>query len=117
MISPYVMPAFKESKKSIDLEVILNEVVKYFDTNAENIFCINNSRKFIIPRHIAYYFSTELIKCTGNEFGVFFHRDRTTVIAGHTKVKNFLSIKDEDTMRYVNEINEKLHNKLFSKKK
>lgn len=104
MINYFVMPALRKYKNEIKLDSIVEIVTKYFNTNPVTVFSQARYKDMTTPRHLSYYFAIEFLNCTGIDLGKFFNRDRTTVIAGHKKIKNFLSIKDELTVKYVAEI-------------
>jgi hypothetical protein len=65
----------------------------------------NRSRGLVLCRHVYYYIAREKMGLKLVDIGSVFGSDHTTVIHGITKVKDMLSIEDEITCQFVDQVN------------
>jgi len=65
----------------------------------------NRARGLVLCRHAYYYIAREKMGLKLAEIGEVFGSDHTTVIHGIQKVKDMISIKDEITLNFINNIN------------
>jgi hypothetical protein len=65
----------------------------------------NRARGLVLCRHAYYYIARQNMGLKLTEIGEVFGSDHTTVIHGIQKVKDMISIKDEITLNFINNIN------------
>jgi len=65
----------------------------------------NRARGLVLCRHVYYYIAREKMGLKLVEIGSVFGSDHTTVIHGINKVKDMLSIEDEITQQFVDQVN------------
>jgi len=65
----------------------------------------NRARGLVLCRHAYYFLAREKMGLKLVEIGKFFGNDHTTVIHGITKVKDMLSIEDEITKQFIDQVN------------
>lgn len=65
----------------------------------------NRARGLVLCRHCYYYIAREKMGLKLAEIGSVFGSDHTTVIHGINKVKDMISIEDEITSNFINNIN------------
>lgn len=65
----------------------------------------NRARGLVLCRHAYYYIARQNMGLKLAEIGEVFGADHTTVIHGVQKVKDMLSIEDEITLNFINNIN------------
>jgi hypothetical protein len=65
----------------------------------------NRARGLVLCRHVYYYIAREKMGLKLVDIGSVFGSDHTTVIHGIRKVKDMLSIDDEITSQFVDQVN------------
>ena len=65
----------------------------------------NRARGLVLCRHVYYYIAREKMGLKLVDIGSVFGSDHTTVIHGITKIKDMLSIEDEITCQFVDQVN------------
>jgi hypothetical protein len=65
----------------------------------------NRARGLVLCRHAYYFLARQKMGLKLAEIGEVFGADHTTVIHGVQKVKDMLSIEDEITLNFINNIN------------
>jgi hypothetical protein len=65
----------------------------------------NRARGLVLCRHVYYYIAREKMGLKLVEIGQVFGSDHTTVIHGISKVKDMLSIGDEITCQFIDQVN------------
>ena len=65
----------------------------------------NRSRGLVLCRHAYFYIAREKLGLKLAEIGEVFGSDHTTVIHGICKVKDMLSIEDQITCDFINQVN------------
>lgn len=65
----------------------------------------NRARGLVLCRHAYYFLAREKMGLKLVQIGEVFGSDHTTVIHGIKKVKDMISIKDEITLNFINNIN------------
>ena len=65
----------------------------------------NRARGLVLCRHAYYFLAREKMGLKLAQIGEVFGSDHTTVIHGIKKVKDMISIKDEITLNFINNIN------------
>lgn len=65
----------------------------------------NRARGLVLCRHVYYYIAREKMGLKLVDIGSVFGSDHTTVIHGISKVKDMLSIGDEITQQFVDQVN------------
>ena len=65
----------------------------------------NRARGLVLCRHVYYYIAREKMWLKLIDIGSVFGSDHTTVIHGIRKVKDMLSINDEITQQFVDQVN------------
>lgn len=65
----------------------------------------NRARDLVLCRHAYYFLAREKMGLKLSQIGEVFGSDHTTVIHGIKKIKDMISIKDEITLNFINNIN------------
>ena len=65
----------------------------------------NRARGLVLCRHAYYYIARKNMGLKLAEIGLFFGSDHTTVIHGINKVKDMISIGDEITCQFIEQVN------------
>lgn len=65
----------------------------------------NRARGLVLCRHAYYFLAREKMGLKLAQIGEVFGSDHTTVIHGIRKIKDMISIKDEITLNFINNIN------------
>jgi hypothetical protein len=65
----------------------------------------NRARGLVLCRHAYYYIARKNMGLKLAEIGLFFGSDHTTVIHGINKVKDMISINDELTCNFIDQVN------------
>jgi hypothetical protein len=65
----------------------------------------NRARGLVLCRHAYYYIARQNMGLKLTEIGQFFGSDHTTVIHGINKVKDMISINDELTCNFIDQVN------------
>ncbi|MBQ2614711.1 MAG: chromosomal replication initiator protein DnaA [Clostridia bacterium] len=77
-------------QRNITIEVIIDEVEKYFRLPSGSLVSKRRSNDIASPRHIAMYLSREILDESFTKIGAQFHRDHSTVMVAVRKVKENL---------------------------
>lgn len=86
-------------------ENLLN-VVSFISGFSENdIKSQNRARGLVLCRHVYYYIAKEKMGLKLVEIGEVFGSDHTTVIHGIRKIKDMISIDDEITCQFIDQVN------------
>lgn len=92
------------TKKRPTLQLVMEEVCKYYSVSIEDIIGDCRKRNVLIPRQVAMYIARHHLKTTQTELGKSFgNRDHTTVINAVRKIEKQMS-SDQDVMREVHTI-------------
>ncbi len=78
-------------QRNITIEVIIDEVEKYFRLPSGSLVSKRRSNDVASPRHIAMYLSREILDESFTKIGERFSRDHSTVMVAIRKVKENLS--------------------------
>ena len=112
-ISYYAFPGIKKSKRIEDHELanrIIENVCNHFGINDTVLFELSRKGERSYYRYLIFYFIrryttlshrqiTELIRDRG-----YSRIDHTAIVNGAKKIRNFLSVKDEKTVKDVDEL-------------
>ena len=90
----------------------LLSVISFVSGQPENeIIGTSRSRGLVLCRHVYYHIAREKMGLKLAQIGSFFNRDHTTIIHGLTKVKDMLSIQDEITCQFIEQVNNLIRKK------
>lgn len=76
-----------ETKKTITLDYIADNVEKYCNLNKNELLSTTRSKKVSYPRQIAMYIMKEVTNYSLVQIGEFFGRDHTTIMHGIKKIQ------------------------------
>ncbi|MEE1013485.1 MAG: chromosomal replication initiator protein DnaA [Clostridia bacterium] len=82
-------------QRNITIEVIIDEVEKYFRLPSGSLVSKRRSNDVASPRHIAMYLSREILDESFTKIGSEFNRDHSTVMVAVRKVQQNLSSNTE----------------------
>jgi hypothetical protein len=71
----------------------------------------NRARGLVLCRHVYYYIARKKMGLKLVYIGALFGSDHTTVIHGINKITDMLSINDEITCQFINQVNMFIHEK------
>lgn len=71
----------------------------------EEILGTSRSRGLVLCRHVYYHIARTKMGLKLCQIGAFFNRDHTTIIHGLSKVKDMVSIEDEITCHFLDQVN------------
>jgi len=77
----------------------------------EEILGTNRARNLVLCRHVYYHIAREKMGLKLCQIGKFFDRDHTTIIHGLRKVKDMVSIEDEITCQFLEQVNNLIREK------
>ena len=84
----------------------LLNVISFVSGQPENeILGTSRSRGLVLCRHVYYHIAREKMGLKLTQIGSFFNRDHTTIIHGLNKVKDMVSIGDEITCHFLEQVN------------
>ena len=84
----------------------LLSVISFVSGQPENeILGPSRSRSLVLSRHVYYHIAREKMGLKLAQIGLFFNRDHTTIIHGLTKVKDMISIHDDITCQFIEQVN------------
>lgn len=84
----------------------LLNVISFVSGQPENeILGSSRSRSLVLCRHIYYHIAREKMGLKLAQIGSFFNRDHTTIIHGLKKVNDMISIEDEITCQFIEQVN------------
>lgn len=84
----------------------LLNVISFVSGQPENeILGSSRSRSLVLCRHIYYHIAREKMGLKLAQIGSFFNRDHTTIIHGLNKVNDMISIEDEITCQFIEQVN------------
>ena len=84
----------------------LLSVISFVSGQPENeILGASRARGLVLCRHAYYHIAREKMGLKLAQIGSFFNRDHTTIIHGLTKVKNMISIDDDITIQFIEQVN------------
>ena len=84
----------------------LLSVISFVSGQPENeILGASRARGLVLCRHAYYHIAREKMGLKLAQIGLFFNRDHTTIIHGLTKVKNMISIDDDITIQFIEQVN------------
>jgi hypothetical protein len=90
----------------------LLSVISFVSGQPENeILGTSRARGLVLCRHVYYHIAREKMGLKLAQIGLFFNRDHTTIIHGLTKVKDMLSIQDEITCQFIEQVNNLIREK------
>ena len=90
----------------------LLSVISFVSGQPENeIIGTSRSRGLVLCRHVYYHIAREKMGLKLAQIGSFFNRDHTTIIHGLTKVKDMVSIQDEITCNFIEQVNNLIRKK------
>ena len=90
----------------------LLSVISFVSGQPENeIIGTSRARGLVLCRHVYYHIAREKMGLKLAQIGLFFNRDHTTIIHGLTKVKDMLSIQDEITCNFIEQVNNLIREK------
>lgn len=78
-------------KRDITIDVIIDEVEKYFRLPSGSLVTKRRSNAIAYPRHIAMYIAREVLDESYPKIGEHFHRDHSTVMTAVKKISQNLS--------------------------
>lgn len=71
----------------------------------EEILGASRSRGLVLCRHVYYHIARTKMGLKLSQIGAFFNRDHTTIIHGLSKVKDMISIEDDITCQFLEQVN------------
>lgn len=84
----------------------LLSVISFVSGQPENeILGTSRARGLVLCRHVYYHIAREKMGLKLAQIGSFFNRDHTTIIHGLNKVKDMISINDEITCQFIEQVN------------
>lgn len=84
----------------------LLSVISFVSGQSENEIIGNSrSRGLVLCRHVYYHIAREKMGLKLAQIGSFFNRDHTTIIHGLNKVKDMVSIGDDITIQFIEQVN------------
>lgn len=90
----------------------LLSVISFVSGQPENeILGTSRASKLVLCRHVYYHIAREKMGLKLAQIGSFFNRDHTTVIHGLNKVKDMVSISDEITCQFIEQVNNLIREK------
>ena len=90
----------------------LLSVISFVSGQPENeILGPSRARGLVLCRHVYYHIAREKMGLKLAQIGLFFNRDHTTIIHGLTKVKNMISIDDDITIQFIEQVNNLIREK------
>ena len=90
----------------------LLSVISFVSGQPENeILGASRARGLVLCRHAYYHIAREKMGLKLAQIGSFFNRDHTTIIHGLTKVKNMISIDDDITIQFIEQVNNLIREK------
>ena len=90
----------------------LLSVISFVSGQPENeIIGTSRARGLVLCRHVYYHIAREKMGLKLAQIGSFFNRDHTTIIHGLTKVKNMISIDDDITIQFIEQVNNLIREK------
>lgn len=90
----------------------LLSVISFVSGQPENqILGTSRSRGLVLCRHVYYHIAREKMGLKLAQIGSFFNRDHTTIIHGLNKVADMISINDEITCQFIEQVNSLIREK------
>lgn len=90
----------------------LLNVISFVSGQPEDaILGTSRSRGLVLCRHVYYHIAREKMGLKLAKIGSFFNRDHTTIIHGLNKVKDMISIGDEITIQFIDQVNNLIREK------
>lgn len=90
----------------------LLNVISFVSGQPEDaILGTSRSRGLVLCRHVYYHIAREKMGLKLAQIGSFFNRDHTTIIHGLNKVKDMISIGDEITIQFIDQVNNLIREK------
>lgn len=84
----------------------LLSVISFVSGQPENeIIGTSRARGLVLCRHVYYHIAREKMGLKLAQIGSFFNRDHTTIIHGLNKVADMISINDEITCQFIEQVN------------
>jgi hypothetical protein len=84
----------------------LLNVISFVSGQPEDaILGTSRSRGLVLCRHVYYHIAREKMGLKLAQIGLFFNRDHTTIIHGINKVKDMVSIGDDITIEFIEQVN------------
>lgn len=71
----------------------------------------SRARGLVLCRHVYYHIAREKMGLKLAQIGSFFNRDHTTIIHGINKVKDMVSIGDDITIQFIDQVNNLIREK------
>ncbi|TYC49108.1 chromosomal replication initiator protein DnaA [Weissella muntiaci] len=97
-------------QRTVTIEMIQDEVAKYFDITIGDIIGKKRNKEIVVPRQIAMYLSRDITQESLPQIGRSFGgKDHTTVMHASDKIVNLIS-EDTTLVRQIQEIRENLSN-------
>lgn len=90
----------------------LLSVISFVSGQHENeILGTSRARGLVLCRHVYYHIAREKMGLKLAQIGLFFKRDHTTIIHGLNKVADMISIGDEITCQFIEQVNNLIREK------
>lgn len=84
----------------------LLSVISFVSGQPENeILGTSRARGLVLCRHVYYHIAREKMGLKLAQIGSFFNRDHTTIIHGLNKVADMISIEDDITIQFIDQVN------------
>lgn len=84
----------------------LLSVISFVSGQPENeILGTSRTRGLVLCRHVYYHIAREKMGLKLAQIGSFFNRDHTTIIHGLNKVADMISIEDDITCQFIEQVN------------
>lgn len=84
----------------------LLSVISFISGQPEDAITGNSrARGLVLCRHVYYHIAREKMGLKLAQIGSFFNRDHTTIIHGLNKVADMISIKDDITCNFIDQVN------------
>ena len=95
-------------------DVILNVICKYYGVHPLKVKGRDRERKYVTARRMFAYFACIKNNMIQNDAALIIRKERTLLVHYIKTVNNYLSIRDEETIRDVNNISKLISKKVLS---
>lgn len=90
----------------------LLNVISFVSGQPEDaILGTSRARSLVLCRHVYYHIAREKMGLKLAKIGSFFNRDHTTIIHGLNKIKDMISIEDDITIHFIDQVNNLIREK------
>jgi hypothetical protein len=95
----YALPALRGVSTA---DIIIDMVCEHFNVTKKNLMGTSRKQIFVYPRHLANYLIRKTTRLRVTEIGKVFGRDHTFVVFATKKIKDKISINEDDIVDVLN---------------